>query len=56
MDEIIWDSDALQSIASALRESSNEMEASAAILRRCRGEVPLALRDDDGTQLGDILE
>lgn len=55
MDEIIWSSHSLQSIASALRESANEMEAEIVLLRRCRSEEPQALRDNDGTLLNDIL-
>ena len=56
MDEIIWSSEALQSIASAFREASDEIEAKISFLRRCRNDVPLALKDDDGTLLDDILE
>lgn len=56
MDEIIWSSNSLQLIASALKESSNEMEAEIDLLRKCRNEVPQALRDNDGTLLDDILE
>lgn len=56
MDVIIWESEALQSIASALRKTSDEMEANAALLRRCRSEESLALRDEAGTLLRDIQE
>jgi len=56
MDEIIWSSESLQLIASALRETSNEMEAEITRLRHCRNEVPLALRDENGTLQEDILE
>ena len=56
MDEIIWGSESLHLIASALRKSSNEIEAEIALLRHCRREEPYALRDHDGTLLGDIME
>jgi len=56
MDEIIWSSESLQLIASVLRETSNEMDAEVTRLRHCRNEVPLALGDEDGTLLEDILE
>lgn len=56
MDGIIWNSESLQLMASMLKGTSNEMELNVGILRRCRSEVPLALRDDGGTLLGDILE
>lgn len=56
MDEIIWNSESLQLIASALRETSNEMDTEITRLRHCRNEVPLALRDEDGTFLEDILD
>lgn len=56
MDEIIWDSESLQSIASALSESSNQLEENAGILRRWQNEVPLALKDSTGTLLGDVLD
>lgn len=56
MDEIIWSSESLQLIASALKETSNEMEAEITRLRHCRNEAPLALRDEDGTFLEDILD
>ena len=56
MDEIIWSSESLQWIASALREATNEMEAKIVLLQRCRSEEPQALRDSYGTLLDDILE
>ncbi len=56
MDEIIWSGESLQLIASTLRETSNEMEAEITRLRHCRNKTPLALRDEDGTLLEDILE
>lgn len=56
MDEIIWHSESLQLIASVLGEASNEMEAEIALLRHCRSETPLALKDHDGTLLDNILE
>lgn len=55
MDEIIWSSESLQLIASALKETSNDMEAEITRLRHCRNEAPLALRDENGTFLEDIL-
>lgn len=55
MDEIIWSSESLQLIVSALRESSDEMEAQINLLRHCRSEEPLALRDSGGTLLDDIM-
>lgn len=56
MDEIIWNSESLQSIASTLRETSNEIEEEITRLRHCRNEVPQALRDEAGTLLEDVLE
>jgi len=55
MDKIIWNSESLQLIASALMETSNEMEGNITRLQHCRNEVPLALSDEDGTLLEDIL-
>ena len=42
-------------IASVLRDASDEMDAEITRLRHCQNEVPQALRDQDGTLLGDIL-
>lgn len=56
MDEIVWSSESLQLIASALRDATNEMEAEIGLLRHCRREEPQALTDHYGTLLDDILE
>lgn len=56
MDEIIWSSESLQSIVSALRETSDGLETELSILRHSRDEAPLALRDENGTFLDELLE
>lgn len=56
MDDIIWSSNSLQLIVSALRKSSHEIEAEIVLLRHCRSEEPQALRDNGRTLLNDILE
>lgn len=56
MDDIIWSSNSLRLIASALRESSDELDTKAVLLRRCRDRGPQALRDSNGALLNDVLE
>lgn len=56
IDDIIWSSNSLKSIASTLRISSNEIEANIVLLRQCRSEEPQALKDGGRTLLNDILD